>query len=78
MFPILVSAKENDLKGYNVGGNRKTKLFWIIIAYREPIPLLEILILYKSPYQPISCHWSLSIPPENIRKPELFWWLKKV
>ena len=24
MFPILVSAKENDLKGYNAGGNRKT------------------------------------------------------
>ena len=22
--------------------------------------------------KPISCHWSLSIPPENIRKPDLF------
>ena len=21
----------------------------------------------------ISCHWSLSIPPENIEKPEVFW-----
>ena len=23
--------------------------------------------------QSISCHWSLSIPPENIRKSEVFW-----
>ena len=23
-------------------------------------------------FQPISCHWSLSIPPENIRKPEVY------
>ena len=22
-------------------------------------------------FQPISCHWSLSMPPENTRKPEV-------
>ena len=24
-------------------------------------------------HEPISCHWALSIPPENIRKPKIFW-----
>ena len=26
----------------------------------------------------ISCYWSLSIPPENIRKPEVFWCSQRV
>ena len=29
-------------------------------------------------YQLISCHWSLSIPPENIRKSLVFWCLQEV
>ena len=28
--------------------------------------------------QPISCHWSLCIPPEKIRKPEVFWCFQMV
>ena len=38
------------------------------------------LFLYASSFSPtnlffklISCHWSLWIPPENIRKPQVFW-----
>ena len=26
-------------------------------------------VAYKERVQPISCHWFLSIPPENTRKP---------
>ena len=36
---------------------------------------LKIFLLtysYKSLPSPISCHWSLSRPPENIRESELF------
>ena len=28
--------------------------------------------------EPISCHWSLMIPPENIRKPLAFWCFQRV
>ena len=26
----------------------------------------------------VSCHWSLLVPPENIRKPLVFWWFQGV
>ena len=29
-------------------------------------------------YYLISCHWSLLIPPANIRKPQVFWWFQGV
>ena len=34
--------------------------------------LTDFFSIGKKYYQPISCHWSLFIPLENIRKPEFF------
>ena len=35
------------------------------------VKIRQILKLLGSK-QPISCHWSLLIPPENIKKPKVF------
>ena len=29
-------------------------------------------------YKPISCHWSLSITPKNIKKSEILWYFQGV
>ena len=34
--------------------------------------LLNLSIFYQVSPEPISCHWPLLIPPENIRKPDVF------
>ena len=42
---------------------------WNSVSWNSAILSFDMKMLY----QPISCHWSLLIPPENIRKPLVFW-----
>ena len=46
---------------------------WIYGEFIFIVIDVTLSILFEKASLPISCHWSLSIPPENIRKPEAFW-----
>ena len=48
------------------------------LFYRTPVVAVSEIAILKGYFfcrisQPISCQWSLLIPPENIRKREVFW-----
>ena len=50
----------------------------IISYFQESFPYSHLITKFRTScsqraYQPISCRCALSIPPQNIRKPEVFW-----
>ena len=51
----------------------QTLMCWIRLTLVMKIPKWSKLTLFWGYGWPISCHQLLSTPPENIRKPEVFW-----
>ena len=51
---------------------------WIYGEFIFIVIDVTLSILFEKASLPISCHWSLSIPPENIRKPEAFGYFRGV
>ena len=63
---------ERLIKIFNIEKSNWQAFFFLVLSWQTTTQKIKSKILHQT-IQPSSCHWFLSIPPENIRKQEVFW-----